>query len=143
MGGMRWNSSVKSKEVGVFDDSTVDPQISAGLRERFKQSYLPDSLKSNVTITHEWTGVMGCTCDGQPLIGRFPDKLLDPPQKGSNQWIAAGYGGAGMVQCFGAGKEIAEMVTGKKNKPDISLFDPERFADPDYLNFYRGRVEFE
>eukprot|EP01102_Stenamoeba_stenopodia_P002782 TRINITY_DN12659_c0_g1_i1.p1 TRINITY_DN12659_c0_g1~~TRINITY_DN12659_c0_g1_i1.p1 ORF type:complete len:521 (-),score=115.21 TRINITY_DN12659_c0_g1_i1:8-1570(-) len=142
MGGMRWHSSVKEQEVGIFDDSKVDPQISTGLREKFRQSYVPESHK-DATITHEWTGVMGCTCDGQPLIGRFPDKLLDPPQKGSNQWIAAGYGGNGMVQCFGAGKEIAEMVTGRKNKPDISLFDPERFADSDYLNQYKGRVEFE
>ena len=58
-----------------------------------------------LAIEAEWTGVLGFTTDGKPLIGPLPTR--------KHVFVAAGYCGHGMPQCFGAGKAIAQWIGGR------------------------------
>ena len=50
----------------------------------------------------EWTGVLGFTRDQKPLVGQVRPGVF----------VAAGFCGHGMPQCFGVGKAIAQMLEG-------------------------------
>lgn len=67
-------------------------------------------------IVRKWTGIMGCTGDGLPLVDRVPKVMsgreeCDPEQGG--EWIAAGFNGFGMVNCWLSGKGLAHLITGR------------------------------
>jgi hypothetical protein len=161
------------REVNIHDDTTLDPSISEGLRDMVQVHFAPPttssspSSPSSLGIDYEWTGIMGCSCDSYPLIGKLPLELLPPefstltdpyppPSSSSSSssssaewshWIAAGYSGNGMPQCFGAGKVIAEMIAGVRHfERDWNLLlSPQRFLNskmPNYANNHRGEVEF-
>jgi len=138
-GGNRWRASTPGREVGVCDDSTVDPQVSEGLRSSLPHLFPLLKAESNFKIDYEWTGIMGYSCDNWPLIGRM-DLVQD-------EWIAAGYCGNGMPQCFGAAKAVSEMITGKLPTGDtwIPQFNPMRFSDPEYAakHLYTGRKQLK
>ncbi|KIW10971.1 hypothetical protein PV08_10270 [Exophiala spinifera] len=66
------------------------------------------------TIEKKWTGIMGFTGDGLPLVDRVHQYLsgreeCDPAAGG--EWLAAGWDGYGMVHCWLTGKALAAMVT--------------------------------
>ncbi|MBD1999308.1 FAD-binding oxidoreductase [Leptolyngbya sp. FACHB-541] len=112
LGGMRWRSP--SHEWNIEDDSQVEPSVSAGLR-----AFLPDHFEAlrNVQVQGEWTGIMGFSPDDNPLVGELPGYPAE--------YIIAGYTGHGMPIAFGAGRAIAQMITGQK--PELPLsFSPAR-----------------
>jgi glycine/D-amino acid oxidase-like deaminating enzyme len=77
-----------------------------------------------MSVEAEWTGVIGLTVDGRPLVGRMPDR--------AGVYVAAGYNGHGMPQCFGVGKYVADMLAGvaeRKLHPHIRGLSPARFLD--------------
>ena len=114
-GGMRWRSP--SQEVGVEDDTMIEPNVSRSLR-----AFLSDNFEalSDIAIEYEWTGIMGFTPDENPLIGELPHR--------SGEYIAAGFTGQGMSLGFLAGKALSDLIAGRD---DISLpaaFAPGRFG---------------
>lgn len=124
-GGMRWRAETVGKEVGVSDDSVLDEHVSDGLRSELTDLFPGLKQETGYKIEQEWSGIMGFSSDTWPLIGKASDK--------DDEWIAAGYSGNGMPQCFGAGKAIAEMMTGKLDSSKwIPQFNPLRFKDPSY-----------
>ena len=62
-----------------------------------------------------WTGVMGFTSDGLPLVGRLPQEAT--LRKGKGEWVSAGFNGYGMVNAWLCGKHVAESVL-VKEKPE-------------------------
>ena len=56
-------------EHGVMDDTTLNPHVSAALRDGVGQHFALQPHQWRVT--HEWTGIMGFTPDEQPLVGRL------------------------------------------------------------------------
>ncbi|KAF5582725.1 FAD dependent oxidoreductase superfamily [Fusarium pseudoanthophilum] len=62
-----------------------------------------------------WSGIMGFTADGMPLVGKLPQKLTG--RNGSGEWIAAGFNGHGMDKCWLTGEAIARMVLGEGDVP--------------------------
>ncbi|KAH8662504.1 FAD dependent oxidoreductase [Xylariales sp. PMI_506] len=66
-----------------------------------------------------WTGLMGFSIDGYPLVGKLPDEALPHTLATTSgcEWIAAGFGGYGMVNSWGSGKAVAEMVLNGGNAP--------------------------
>jgi glycine/D-amino acid oxidase-like deaminating enzyme len=58
-----------------------------------------------------WSGIMGFTADGMPIVGKLPQKLTG--RNGSGEWIAAGFNGHGMDKCWLTGEAIARMVLGE------------------------------
>ncbi|KAI8650604.1 DAO domain-containing protein [Fusarium keratoplasticum] len=62
-----------------------------------------------------WSGIMGFTADGMPLVGRLPAGLTG--RAGSGEWIAAGFNGHGMDKCWLSGEALARMVLGEEVVP--------------------------
>ncbi|MCJ1338213.1 hypothetical protein MMC09_003499 [Bachmanniomyces sp. S44760] len=92
-------------EYGNTDDETIDSNIGR---------YLDDSAigyfgsknwgedNPHGRIRRQWSGIMGYSADGFPLVGKIPQKY--------NMYIAASFQGHGMVLCFSAAKALAEMM---------------------------------
>jgi glycine/D-amino acid oxidase-like deaminating enzyme len=116
LGGCR-NKHPKG-ESPMIDDSQLEPIVSKALRD-FLRTNFPEAKEGNdVVVEHEWTGIMGFTPDYLPMIGQLRGK----------QWIAAGYTGYGMPKCFGAGKAVAEMITGKLTQSEfVPQYSPARY----------------
>ncbi|KAF4438581.1 FAD dependent oxidoreductase superfamily [Fusarium acutatum] len=62
-----------------------------------------------------WSGIMGFTADGMPIVGKLPQNLTG--RSGSGEWIAAGFNGHGMDKCWLTGEAIARMVLGETDVP--------------------------
>ncbi|KAM0084272.1 hypothetical protein ACKRZS_003489 [Fusarium odoratissimum] len=62
-----------------------------------------------------WSGIMGFTADGMPIVGKLPHNLTG--RSGSGEWIAAGFNGHGMDKCWLTGEAIARMVLGETDVP--------------------------
>ncbi|KAF4338898.1 FAD dependent oxidoreductase superfamily [Fusarium beomiforme] len=62
-----------------------------------------------------WSGIMGFTADGMPIVGKLPYSLTG--RSGKAEWIAAGFNGHGMDKCWLTGEAIARMVLGENDVP--------------------------
>jgi glycine/D-amino acid oxidase-like deaminating enzyme len=89
----------KETEVGISDHITDPIQNSL---HHFVQTHLPQFNEARVT--HRWSGVMGFSADGQPMVGSLPD---DP-----QVFFAGGYTGHGIGLAFHTAKQLVEMVFG-------------------------------
>ncbi|QQE67492.1 oxidoreductase (plasmid) [Leptolyngbya sp. BL0902] len=114
-GGMRWKSP--TKEVGIEDDTTLNPSVSEGLKAFLRDTFTP---LRDIAIEYEWTGIMGFTADENPIVGELPNR--------PGEYISAGYTGHGMALAIAAGKAIAERITGSAQTPIPKAFRPERFG---------------
>jgi glycine/D-amino acid oxidase-like deaminating enzyme len=107
--------------VGVADDTTRSEVVGQYLR-RFLTEHFPrlvpvssaaDGEEGNEhadedecgLVEAEWTGVLGFTADGKPLVGALPAR--------PNVFVGAGFCGHGMPQCFGVAKGLALMLEGR------------------------------
>lgn len=95
----------KATEVGYSDH--VTDVIQDALYE-FLQTYIP-RLKA-APITHRWSGVMGFSADGQPMIGSLPDE----PQI----YFVGGYTGHGLGLAFHSAKCLVDLMFGRET-PDF------------------------
>ena len=125
-GGMRWKAQTAGKEVAVCDDSKIDCSVSESLSSPLINLFPALKDEPDFKIDYEWTGIMGYSVDNYPLIGQVGSDDLE--------WIAAGYSGNGMPQCFGAAKAVSEMITGRlpTGSKWTPMFDPRRFENEEY-----------
>ncbi|OJD29221.1 fad dependent oxidoreductase [Diplodia corticola] len=79
-------------------------------------------------VTSKWSGIMGFTADGVPLVGRLPEAATGRRNGGGGgggggggEWIAAGFNGYGMGNCWLSGEALAGMMRGE----DVSGWLPE------------------
>ncbi|KAJ6092174.1 hypothetical protein N7467_004143 [Penicillium canescens] len=79
-------------------------------------------------LISNWTGVMGFTADGLPLVGRVPSSVSG--RHGQAEWIAAGFNGMDMSMCTQEGEAIARMALDE----DIADWFPEAYKlSPSWL----------
>ena len=91
----------KATEVGYSDHIT--DVIQDALHE-FVVNHLPQYEGKN--ISHRWSGVMGFSKDGQPLVGSLPE---------DNQvFFMGGYTGHGIGLAFNTGKSMVDMIFGRE-----------------------------
>jgi len=90
----------KQGEVGYSDET--NPIIHSAL-EKFIEDHLP-RLK-NKKITHKWSGVMGFSFDGQPIIG----SLADDPQV----YFLGGFTAHGLGLAFHGAKTLSDILQGR------------------------------
>ena len=110
LGGFRWKSS--TREIGTFDDSVLNSNISIASRKFLKNF----KGLENVEIEFEWTGIMGWSKDGLPLIGKLK----------KNNFIISNFNGHGMPVIFNMAKKLSNFIlTGVDKIPKI--FNPKRF----------------
>lgn len=62
-------------------------------------------------LVSSWSGIMGYSADGLPLVGRLPSALTG--RTGEGEWIAAAFNGYGMANCLMSGEALALMMLGK------------------------------
>lgn len=98
------------------DAERTDPVIQNKLR-RFLSFAFPGFPKFEVS--QRWAGLMDCTADGKPVIGRHPGR--------PNQWLIAGFNGHGMPAALGAGRALAESVATGTVLTCLAAYDPGRF----------------
>jgi glycine/D-amino acid oxidase-like deaminating enzyme len=101
------------------DDSKVN-NTSAGKVAEFLPKVF-DGIDQAPEIKSLWSGIMGFSRDGLPLIGRLPEVVSG--RKEGEEWIAAGFSGYGTAYCFSCGQAVAQMILGK----DVSSWVPSAF----------------
>src|SRR5258708_28606905 len=74
---------------------------------------------NRVRVSQRWAGIMDCTPDSRPIIGR------DPYVPGC--WVIAGFGGHGMPCGVGAGRSLAEAIVADSVPKVLDNYRPERF----------------
>jgi glycine/D-amino acid oxidase-like deaminating enzyme len=122
------------------DDSMLNGQSATELTK-----VLPDVFENAPTpgLKSIWSGIMGFTVDGMPLIGRLPEVVTGRPESG--EFICAGFNGYGTGYCFMCGQAVAQMIIGKDVSswvPDVFFLTKERFEKSlDTENWWPGLLE--
>lgn len=106
----------EKEEVGHEDATT--PALQADL-EGYLHEYFPQT--KGVKVAQRWSGVMGFSPDGLPVIGAVPGL--------PNSFWAAGFTGHGMGYGFRFGRLMAEVALGVAHPEGYDLFTAERFAE--------------
>jgi len=90
---------VAGSEVGVKDDSRVRCDIATRLRALLFRLGFPEEA---VQVERDWSGVMGYTTDGAPVLGPLPGR--------PGVLACLGFTGHGMPQAFPVARAVAEMA---------------------------------
>lgn len=108
----------QAAEKGIVDlDCTNDTDMNEPALDHLR-SVLPSFFEGagQTTLKQAWTGIMGFTPDGFPIVGKVPTELSPVTSTANSvyggEWIAAGFNGYGMVHCWQSGKAIADMILG-------------------------------
>lgn len=103
-----WRSRFADVEVG-YEERTTDG-VQRGLEEFARQI-----LGAKPEVTARWSGTMGFTPDGLPLIG--PIDAAGRPAPTSPLWICGGYTGHGMSMAFKAAHEAVQAMLSRRSPP--------------------------
>lgn len=113
-GGFLQGGPENDEDLGNTDDSQLSAQCLKHLGTVPSRAFVHGS---GTKVVRKWTGIMGFTGDGLPLVDRvnrhFSGREDCNPGVGG-EWIAAGWDGYGMVHCWLSGKALAIMVAGDK-----------------------------
>ncbi|KAL4791930.1 FAD dependent oxidoreductase [Aspergillus venezuelensis] len=85
---------------------------------------------SGSKLVSSWSGIMGFSSDGLPLVGRLPRTLTDRDSTG--EWLYGAYNGYGMPSAWLAGVSLGLMIVGKSPReylPEAFLISEERLRD--------------
>lgn len=91
-----WRNLDPEAEVGHAE--TLHPEIQARMTE-FVQSWVPTET---VQVTHRWSGIMGFSRDGLPMVGAAPGT--------PGAVVGAGFTGHGFGFAFMAGEALARLI---------------------------------
>ncbi|NUN13138.1 MAG: FAD-binding oxidoreductase [Myxococcales bacterium] len=105
IGGFR--QLAKESETGTADE--INPVIHEAL-ERFLQTHF--EILANVSIDYRWSGTMGFSADGIPMIGSLPHK--------PSVYFVGGFTGHGMGWGFYAGQMVRDLILEGKVPPHLS-----------------------
>ncbi|KAF4964250.1 hypothetical protein FSARC_7804 [Fusarium sarcochroum] len=104
--------SQKLSTLLTSDDSNVAEEAGKSLLSAAPKIWNDASPAKALEV---WSGIMGFTADGMPLVGSLPQTVTG--RTGNGEWIAAGFNGHGMDKCWLSGEAIARMVLGEKDVP--------------------------
>lgn len=99
----------------------VTPRVIAGIAGCLTSLF--PTLRGKARVVRSWSGIMGFTADGLPLIG--PYGLLE------GLHVAAGFNGGGFSWGAIVGKLMSRLLTGQDPGFDLEPFRPSRFHDSD------------
>ncbi|KAL8781645.1 MAG: hypothetical protein Q9213_005910 [Squamulea squamosa] len=132
--------STKAPEEGLYewgttDDTTMNPDIGKYVRDSaagyFGSNWGDDDPDGR--IRKQWTGIMGYSSQGFPLMGRAPGE--------DELWIAASFQGSGMVLCFLTAQALVAIMDGKEEE-ELDDWFPQAFRmSEDRLRYkFQGRL---
>ncbi|CAK7236641.1 hypothetical protein SEUCBS140593_009689 [Sporothrix eucalyptigena] len=106
-------------EYGTTDDTTLNSAVSTYLREAPVRYFGRGDNGGGVhdwgsdhpdgRVRAEWTGIMGYTPDGHPLVGEMPATTGDNKDNGG-LWLCCAFQGHGMVYSWPCGRALATMI---------------------------------
>ncbi len=106
-----------------YNDNIVDPEITDRIVHFLEYAFPAMKHGTNTdswNVEYTWQGIMGFTKDDNPLVGPLPHR--------EGVYVVGGFNGDGMPKCFGSGKAIAEMISGKLQPSQfLQSFLPSRF----------------
>lgn len=127
-GGGAFQSGLENdQEIGNVDDSQLSPQCLNHLAAAAGKAFIGGE---RARISKKWTGIMGFTMDGLPIVGRASRQVSTRDQGRADQggeWVAAGFNGYGMVHSWLSGKALAHMILGRDSEVR-DWFPVEEFA---------------
>lgn len=97
----------KDAEIG-YSDETSD--VIQQALEEFLRKHVPNVKTAK--ITHRWTGIMGFSVDGQPMVGALPTD--------SQIYFLGGFTAHGLGLAFHGGKCLADSLFGREIPQFIS-----------------------
>ncbi|MEM1057254.1 MAG: FAD-binding oxidoreductase [Bacteroidota bacterium] len=106
----------RDAEVGYEDATTPELQ---GSLSRYLADHFP--RLGPAAVVREWSGTMGFSPDGLPVVGEAPGL--------PGVTVAAGFTGHGMGYALRFGAMLARRILGQHD-PDADLFDASRFEAP-------------
>lgn len=105
-GGCRRYGPEQQVGSDFLDDNGIDSEVSSTLDEFFKARVLPTSnMIVSTKKVKEWTGVMGFTKDGNPLVGQV---RLHGEGPNAGLYVLAGFGGHGVPRIFLSAKALVK-----------------------------------
>ncbi|KAJ5993888.1 MFS transporter [Penicillium sp. IBT 35674x] len=119
----------KADEVFVSDDTVLPPIPAQNLATILPTIFREGWNETAPEVKKMWSGIMGFTADGLPLVGNLSENATG--REGKGEWIAAGYSGHGMDKSWLTGESLAGMVSGKDitaGFPRAYLLTDERLA---------------
>jgi glycine/D-amino acid oxidase-like deaminating enzyme len=138
-GGLGREPEAGAPEYGTVDDSSLNTNMSRYLRGSLVGYFGEENWGElegdrEQRVVQEWTGIMGATADGRPLVGAVPGV--------KGVWISAGFNGHGMVLCLKSAEALVEMMLGADAK-DLEWF-PNSFSISEeriQRSSFRGRTD--
>jgi len=122
-------------EFGTTDDTTTDPTVVSYLHDS-TQRYFGSNWGNDHPdgrIRKAWSGIMGFSADGFPLVGPVPDE--------EGLFIAASFQGHGMVLCLFAAQALTAMMSGDDgNELDRWLPKAFRLTEERLKPRFQGRL---
>lgn len=123
-------------EFGTTDDGALNGGISEYLRESTPRYFGSDWGEDHPEgrVRSEWTGIMGFSPDGFPLVGEVPGE--------SGLWASCSFQGHGMVLCWMCARALVEMMDGRDGDelrewfPDVFRLTEERLSQR-----FQGRLD--
>jgi sarcosine oxidase subunit beta len=108
----------ENEGLGTYREETTLPVL-AGIA-RCLTGLFP-TLRGTARVVRAWSGIMGFTADGLPLIGRY--------DAAPGLTVAAGFNGGGFSWGVIVGRVIAGLLNGDDPGFDLEPFRPTRFHD--------------
>ena len=103
-GGLTKAPDAGINEFGTTDDTSIDPVVLEYLKDsaavRFGSHWGADDPDGR--LRNAWTGIMGCSADGFPMIGEIPAT--------SGLYVCASFQGLGMVLCFESARALVNII---------------------------------
>jgi glycine/D-amino acid oxidase-like deaminating enzyme len=93
------------------DDSFVGENSVSHLRDVLPR-FFGENKSTAWKLVSSWSGIMGFSSDGLPLVGRLPSSISG--RSGGREWIAAAFNGYGMANCLLSGEALALMALGER-----------------------------
>jgi len=101
-------------ELGNTRDDINSPLALAHLSGILNATWGEEDRESASTeVLAAWTGVMGFTSDGLPLVGHLPKTATG--RVGEGEWIAAGFNGYGMANAWLSAKHVTNLILEDKD----------------------------
>ncbi|PSN61653.1 FAD dependent oxidoreductase-like protein [Corynespora cassiicola Philippines] len=140
-GGLGRQLDGGASEFGTVDDSSLNQQISKYLHGSlvgyFGEKNWGEDGAQEGRVVHEWTGIMGATADGQPLVGKIPGE--------PGVWMSAGFNGHGMVLCLKSAEAVAKMIVSGNQPEEIDWFPKSFLVSQERLDrcVFQGRKDMK
>ncbi|KAJ1716247.1 FAD dependent oxidoreductase [Aspergillus flavus] len=103
------------------DDSLVEEGSIKHLQEKLPH-FLGHNGAEQWRLASGWSGIMGFSADGLPVVGRAQASMTG--RQGEGEYVAAAFNGYGMANCLLSGEALAKMMMGT----DVSAWLPKAYG---------------